>query len=76
MEFVIIWIGMGIIGIPLGMIRGRSALNGFLWGFSLGPIGWIIVLLVGDSRKRCPECGGVVMKGARKCVNCGSTLNV
>jgi hypothetical protein len=75
-EFVVIWIGMGIIGIPLGMLRGRSPLNGFLWGFLLGPIGWLVVLLIGDSRPRCPECRGVAMKGARKCMNCGSLLHV
>ena len=75
MEFVAIWTGMGIIGIPLGMLMGRSALNGFLWCFLLSPIGWITVLLVGDSRPRCPECRGVSIKVARKCVNCGSALH-
>lgn len=71
-EFVAGLILAGIIAIPLGMLRGRTALNSFLWGVFLGPIGWVVVLLFG--RKRCPECRGTLAPGARKCMNCGSSV--
>lgn len=61
----------GIIGALIGgSVRGRNV-AGFWWGFFLGPIGWIIVLLCNDERPKCPECRGVIEEGAARCKNCG-----
>lgn len=71
-EIVIGLVFSGVIGLVLGLLRGRAPSSGFLWGFLLGPIGWVVVLVVGG--KRCPECRGSVHRNARKCSNCGSNL--
>ena len=64
---------MAVIGGLIGSRNGNT-LAGVILGFLLGPIGWLITLLWSDPRPKCPECGGVVVKGAAKCKNCGSTI--
>ncbi len=63
----------GLIGALIGKFKGRVALGLFL-GVLFGPIGWIIVALLSNERPKCPECGGIVVEGARKCKNCGTVL--
>jgi DNA-directed RNA polymerase subunit RPC12/RpoP len=69
------------IGVKRGQLRGLK---------NMGPGGWLISCLflwifafpyylsVRDELKRaqpkCPECGGVVVEGARKCLHCGSPI--
>jgi hypothetical protein len=44
--FVAVWVAVfGGVGALLAPRRGRSAVNGFLWGALLGPIGWAVVLV-------------------------------
>ncbi len=62
-----------VVGGLIGRLRGRVG-SGVVWALALGPIGWLVVLLLKDLRQKCPECGGVIVPGARKCKNCGSTL--
>lgn len=73
MSVVIVWLIMALIGCAIGQINGRPA-AGFLWGLLLGPIGWLIVIIGPNMKPKCPECGGIVVEGARKCKNCGSAL--
>jgi hypothetical protein len=73
MTYLMIWIGVILIGIIIGKAKGRPG-SGFVWSLLLGPIGWLIVLLMKDLREKCPQCGGVIVPGAKKCKNCGSTL--
>jgi len=41
-----VWLAVfGGIGAILAPRRGRTAVNGFLWGALLGPIGWVVVLV-------------------------------
>ena len=63
----------GFIGYSVGNFKGRSG-AGFFWGFFLGPLGWFIVTLGPNMKPKCPQCGGVIVKGAKKCKNCGSEL--
>ena len=61
---------MGLVGYLLGNTRGRGG-EGALFGILLGPLGWIIVLLLPSSGNKCPECLGTVPAGARRCQHCG-----
>jgi predicted RNA-binding Zn-ribbon protein involved in translation (DUF1610 family) len=71
---IIIWILVGgLVGHLCGQARGRKT-EGTIWGIVLGPIGWLVILCGKDARPRCPECGGVVVAGARKCQHCGSAI--
>ncbi len=69
---LIIWLIIGtLIGALIGQSKGRTGAGAFM-GFLLGPIGWLVIAL-GPSRKpTCPECGGEIVPGARRCKNCGS----
>lgn len=62
-----------LIGALIGKYKGRTE-SGACWAALLGPIGWLIVALQEDLRQKCPECGGAVVPGARKCKNCGSVI--
>jgi hypothetical protein len=63
-----------VIGYVVGARRGRSTL-GLLLGFLLGPIGWLVLLIIPPANlPKCPDCKGDVISGATKCKNCGSTL--
>jgi hypothetical protein len=71
---LLIWCVLGaLVGAAIGNSKGRAA-AGAAWGIFLGPIGWLIIAIAPDTRLKCPECGGVIVKGARKCKNCGSDL--
>ena len=73
MELLFGWVFIVLIGALIGKSKGRVG-SGIIWSFLLGPIGWLIVALQQDLRQKCPECGGVVVLGARKCKNCGSVI--
>ena len=63
----------GIVGALIGKAKGRVGLGIFL-GALFGPIGWAVVALLSNKIPKCPECGGIIVEGARKCKNCGTTL--
>lgn len=67
---VVVWT---LIGLGIGAARGRAAF-GLLLGFLLGPIGWLIVLILPKEGPRCPECMEVVNAGARRCHHCYSEI--
>lgn len=73
MELFILLAVTGLVGALIGQVKNRVGLGIFL-GLILGPIGWLIIALCENHSLKCPECGGVVVEGARKCKNCGSTL--
>ena len=73
MEYFIGWVLSVLIGALIGKYKGRVD-SGVIWSALLGPIGWLIVALQNDLRQKCPECGGVVVPGARKCKNYGSAI--
>ena len=68
------WAVSAVIGYFIGATRGRGG-AGAVWGALLGPIGWLVMLVVKDERKKCPFCGGVLGQGAvSRCKNCGECL--
>lgn len=71
-----IWLILGpLIGAAIGQKKGRTG-AGFLFGFLLGPIGWLIVAVGPDMSpgRFCPACKGKVPEGATKCMHCGTDL--
>ena len=72
--YLIYWIVINaLIGGAIGARKKRVG-AGIIFGILLGPIGWILVAAGPNMGPKCPECGGDVVTGARKCKNCGSDL--
>ena len=68
------WLILGpLIGAAIGQNKGRLG-AGLFFGLLLGPIGWLIVAVGPDNRRKCPQCKGAVPEGASKCMHCGATL--
>ena len=63
----------GGVGVLVGAFRGRAS-EGGAWGALLGPVGWLVVLLRPDLRRRCPACLGPVPVDASRCRHCGGAL--
>ena len=74
MEIVVLWLVMALIGALIGQNKGRPV-EGFFAGLLLGPLG-LIFIIARSARWKCPECGGAIEKGVRKCRHCGSELAV
>ena len=71
LPWFVLWVVFGIIGAGIAKtFRGRE-LAGMLLGFFMGPLGWLCIFALGDDRLKCPECGGVVPQGAKRCKSCG-----
>ncbi len=68
-------VGGGVGGLLGHFVKGRAAL-GVALGILLGPIGWLTLLVMGDGRKVCPECRGVVPDGAKRCKHYGELLPI
>ena len=61
----------GVIGAVIGQTRNNGG-GGFFLGLLLGPIGWIIVLMMDDpTMKPCPTCKGKCPGDATRCQHCG-----
>jgi len=68
--YLVLFVGVGaLIGEKLRNRRTAGALLGLF-----GPIGWLLVLLFEDHRRRCSECRAPVAQGARRCARCGEPL--
>lgn len=63
----------GIIGYMVGKPKGRAS-DGFWLCLLLGPLGLLCLLLLPGTGALCPECKGVLGKGARRCMHCGYDL--
>jgi hypothetical protein len=77
-DFVILWI-IGalintLIGYFIGERRGR-AYDGSILGFCLGPLGWLIALVMADKRSKCPHCASPILAAsATVCARCARDL--
>lgn len=65
----------GIIGSAIASNRGQGIV-GFFFGAFLGPVGWLLCALASDTRPKCPECRGIVVRGAKRCKNCGQPIRI
>ena len=63
---------LALIGAAIGQKKSK-ALEGFVAGLLLGPIG-LIWIIVAKAKYRCPECQGAIEKGVAKCRHCGSEI--
>jgi len=62
------------IGLAIGQSKGRPV-AGLIWGFLVGPLGWLLVAIGPNMKPKCPHCGGEIVEGASKCKNCGSDIS-
>lgn len=84
MIYIIIWIGLGIVGGMIADSKGNSGCGGFILGVLLGPIGLLITYFSSDDEKvkrektgdtkKCPYCAEYVKREAVVCKHCGRTL--
>jgi uncharacterized membrane protein YeaQ/YmgE (transglycosylase-associated protein family) len=68
-----VWILSGFVGWCAGYLKGNTTAGLFL-GLLLGPIGWLIVMVLPDRQLRCGQCCGVVSNEASRCRHCGERL--
>jgi hypothetical protein len=60
----------GLIGYAVGQSKGKAA-EGLLLGLILGPLGWLVlILLYPGTGLKCPHCGGSVEAGYGVCRHC------
>ena len=63
---------MGFVGAAIGS-RKNAAGPAFALGMFLGPIGWLLALLL-DGRPKCPQCRERLELGAAVCWRCRTEL--
>lgn len=77
MEYIILWIACGIGAAAIASSKGRSVFGWLIGGFLLGPIGLLIVGLMGkpapdeSTLRKCPHCAEKILKEAKVCKHCG-----
>lgn len=62
------------IGSMIGSRLRNDPVLGFTLGTVLGVIGWIVIAVTADNRRKCPHCRGVVPDDAKVCMHCAREL--
>lgn len=57
-------------GLFLGQSRNRT-ITGLVLGALLGPMGWIVIALGPDRRRKCVYCHGALRTNETRCEKCG-----
>lgn len=75
LDALFIWIPINlIIGAIIGKTKGRVG-DGMIFAVLLGPIGWLIVLVGKDHRRKCPFCAEAVQQEAVVCPHCQKNIS-
>lgn len=69
MEFLIIFGVLGLVGYLIGNGKGIGGL-GCLLGGLLGPVGWIILIVMNGNKKQCNYCKQQIHFQATICPYC------
>ncbi len=82
---IALWSVFGVVGYFIAKSKNRDTTVGCLWGFFLGPIGWLIVALSEDQTAtkssdgralvKCPFCAEMILAEAIVCKHCGKRLS-
>ena len=78
MEALLLFLVMGVIvGMIASSARGRSFVPWFFYGMVIFPVAVIHILLTKNlDEEICPHCGGMKVKNAPCCKNCGKAKEV
>jgi hypothetical protein len=63
-----------VVGGFIGSLVNGHVIAGAFLGFFFGPLGWLIVALLPDTRPRCPKCKAVVSAADNACPDCKTAL--
>lgn len=87
MEYLVIWLLFGVVTAVVATNKGRSGCSWFALGVVLGPIGFILSLVVAKNQpalekhalesgslRKCPFCAELIKAEAIKCRFCGSDV--
>lgn len=78
MEIGMLWFYVAIFAGVGGLIgwRKKQVVSGIVWGGLLGPVGWLVTLLLPSRGPKCPLCGGALANEiVPKCRHCGSDID-
>lgn len=67
---IFLWILFGFIGAVIGYKKDLLWEGFFLGILLLGPLGWVIVMLMQGNRISCPHCKELILKNAKLCRYC------
>lgn len=76
MVVLLLWGLIGaLVGAAIGKNKGRPE-AGAIFGFLLGPVGWLLVAVGPNMLRKCPECRGVIPEGASRCMHCKAEIGM
>lgn len=64
----------GAIGHYIGKTYRNQPVSGFWFGFWLGAIGLVLIVILDDKRRKCPACGERISGSPSICPDCKSPL--